>query len=489
MAIDQGFANFTAEGFDGGLVTRFPAHRLGANQSPDAQNFDPTEVGCVKKRKGFIKFTSASTTGNFISGLYGATTSAGTTKILASYGTTLDDITAGAFGTAVSGVTITSDAMVSLKMFNDLFIIANTGGGPYKWSGSGSASSLGGSPPANAKYGEVHKGRFWLSGPGYDYSAAASDPSRVNGSGLNNPELWDTTSNPDNCVSIGFNKGDGYVVNGLCSAGDFMLVSKISNVSGSLEGAIYSIFGSSPFDFVTKKILSYPALSNTAMLAYDNFVVVATPKGVFGINGRNPVRMDDPIWPTYDAIPNKGTIALGRYKKTIRMAYPTSGTTNNAELILDVERGVWGKNTGKAIRVYGNHPDGRLLSGKAGSNVLVWEEENGTTDDSAAINFYWETPDIDFGEANEQKRLHSIFTHAKNTGSISLAVEQYGDGTSRSLGATMNVSTEGPVKRHEADATPANYHRIRVTNNAASEDVTLYRVEAYAEPLQSQSSQ
>jgi len=488
MPIDEGFAQFTAQGFDGGLVTRFPAHRLGANQSPDAQNFDPTEVGCVKKRKGYIKFTGSTQSGNFCSGLFGATTSAGTTKILASVGTALYDITSGTWS-AISGPTITSDTMVSMTMFNDLFIICNTGGGPYKWTGSGATASLGGSPPPNGKYTAVHKGRLWIAGPGYDYSGAASDASRVNGSGLNNPELWDTTTNPDNCVSIGFNKGDGYVVNGICSAGDFMLVSKISNVAGSLEGAIYSIFGSSPFDFVTKKILSYPALSNTAMLAYDNFVVVATPKGIFGINGRNPVRMDDPVWPTYDAIPNKGTIALGRYKKTIRIAYPASGTTNNRELILDVERGVWGLNTGKAVRVYANHPDGRLLLGKAGSSVLVWEDENGTNDDGSAIDFYWETPDIDFADGNAQKRMHSIFVHAKNTGSLSLSLEQYGDGTARSLGGTMNVSTEGPVKRFEADSTPANYHRIRATNNASGQDVTLYRIEAYAEPLQTQSSQ
>lgn len=489
MPTDKDFDQFLAKGLDGGLVTRFPAHRLGSNQSPDAQNFDPTEVGCVKKRKGHIKFTSASTTGNFISGLFAATTSAGTTKVLASYGTTLDDITAGAFGTAVSGVTLTSDTMVAMTMFNDLFIICNTGGGPYKWSGSGSAASLGGSPPANAQYNCVHKGRLWLAGPGYDFSAASSDRSRINGSGLNNPELWDTTTNPDNCVSIGFNKGDGYVVNGMCSGGDFMLVSKISNVAGSLEGAIYALFGSSPFDFVTKKILSFPALSHTAMLPYDNFVIVATPKGIFAINGRNPARLDDAIWPTYDAIPNKGTIALGRYKKTVRFAYPASGTTNNRELILDVERGVWGRNTGKAVRIYGNHPDGRLLLGKAGSSVLVWEDESGTNDDGSAIDFYWETPDIDFGEGNAQKRLHSIYTHAKNTGSYSLSVEQYGDGSAQSLGATMNVSTEGPVKRHEAASNPANYHRIRVTNNAADQDVTLYMVEAYAEVLQTASSQ
>jgi len=489
MPIDKDFAQFTAKGFDGGLVTRYPAHMLLENQSPDAQNFDPTEVGANKKRKGYIKFTSSSQSGNFCSGLFFATTSAGTTKGLASVNTTLYDVTAGNWSTTISGVTITADTMVDIKMFKDLFIICNQGGGPFKWTGSGAAASLGGSPPANAKYACVHKGRLWLAGPGYDYTAAAADESRINGSGLGDPEVWDTTTNPDNALSISLNKGDGYVVNGMCSGGDFMVVSKISNVSGSLEGALYAVFGSSGFDIVTKKILSFPALSHTAMLNYDNFVIVATPKGIFSINGRSVARLDDPIWPTYDAIPSKGTIAIGRYKKTVRVAYPASGTTNNRELILDIERGVWGLNTGKAIRLYANHPDGRLIVGKAGSGVLLWEEENGTNDDGSAINWYWETPDIDAGEPNYQKRMHSLFVHAKNTGSYSISVEQYGDGTARSLGGTMNVSTEGPVKRFEADPTPANYHRIRITNNAADQDVTLYRVESYLEPLQSLSSQ
>lgn len=81
---------------DGGLVTVIPPHALGVNQSPDAQNFDPSSRDGAKKRKGFIKFTDpakAVPTGTFVSGLFGATLSTGTSFILATEGTALHDIT------------------------------------------------------------------------------------------------------------------------------------------------------------------------------------------------------------------------------------------------------------------------------------------------------------------------------------------------------------------------------------------------------------
>lgn len=475
MPIEDRFPDTTAKRLDGGLVTRIPAHALQSHQSPDAQNFDPSEVGACKKRKGFIKFTSpakVTPTGTFVSGLCAAATSGGTAYVLATEGTALHNITGGTWGTTISGATITVDTMVRMFMFNDIFVICNAGGGPYKWTGSGAAASLGGSPPANATGGGVHRSRVFL----YKGTSVLSF------SALSDPEDYTST---DNAGSITINKGDGFVVNGFMSGGDFAVVSKIAPSSGGKEGALYALFGSSPFDFNVKKIASVGAFGQEAMVQYDNMVFVATNRGIFGINGRNWARIDDPIFPTYDAITTKSTVALGRYGKTLRMAYTNPGSsTNDREFIYDVERGVWGKNTGKTNRIYANHPDGRILMGTSGTSILVWEDENGSNDDGAAIDFYWKTPEIQQGHPYTAKRLHAAHFEVSNNITTTLSLDQITDGSSLSWGQTMSTSTDFPSKRFAGKATAGKGHQLKIADNSTNGQTTLYGYGAYIEELQ-----
>lgn len=605
---------FKAEKLDGGLVTRVPAHAILSHQSPEAQNFDPSEVGAVKKRKGYIKFTGAAKgtpTGTFCSGLFAATcgaanvikawqvdvspstfvdettdfnssasgdvlpfpaaeaigdyfavghrvpfsgmtvivstagiggvvaweywngstwtalssvtdtttgftaTASGTAYavtwnvpsdwattslnsttlyyirarvttvystnpvftsgaltginfVLAAEGTTVQDISDGTWNTALTGATITVDTPVRMFIFNDLYVIMNQGGGPYKWTGFTSVSALGGSPPSNARGGNVHRSRAFM----YANSSVLSY------SALSDPEDWTSV---DNAGSITINKGDGFVINGFISGGDFALISKISPSSGSKEGALYALFGSSPFDFNIKRIASIGAWGQEAMIQYDNMTFISTARGIYGVNGRNFARIDDPISPTYDAIPSKGTVAMGRYGKTIRVSYPASGTANNREFIYDIERGVWGLNTGKTNRCYTNHPDGRILMGTSGSSILVWEDESGSSDDSAAINFVWKTPEFVFGNVQMERRLHEAHFHVSNAVTATLTLEQYTNGSAQTWGETMSTSTDFPVKRCMAKGTLGALHQISITDNSTSGQTKIYGVSAYTQ--------
>jgi len=470
MAIEDNKVSVNLGRLDGGLVTRLPAHMIDANQSPSCQNIDPSEHGALKKRKGYIKFTSAAKvtpTGTFVSGLYAAATSGGTAYVLAAEGTVLHDITAGNWSTTVSGVTITVDTMVRMRMFNDKFIICNQGGGPFKWTGSGAAASLGGTPPANARNVEVHRARVWL----------AANTSVLSFSALSNEEDYTTA---DNAGSITINKGDGMVINGIISGGDFLIVSKTAPSSGGKEGKLYVITGSSVFDFSVKKVADVGAVGQEGMVAYDNFVAVATERGVVAIRGREPFKLSEPVDVTYVTIPNKGTIAAGRYKTTLRFAYPATGSQNNRVLNLDVERGVWSNDTGKTARIYANHPDGRLLFGTSGTSILVWEDENGTNDDGSNISMIWDTPDLDFGEWAAPKRLQATDIHAENTGAT-LTLEHLIDGTLQSYSQTMATATEGPVKRMPLHQNiRGKFHRLRISNNSTTA-VTVYQLKCFAQ--------
>lgn len=617
MPIDEDFKLFKAEKLDGGLVTRVPAHSLLSHQSPDAQNFDPSEVGAVKKRKGYAKFTGSakgSPTGTFCSGLFAATsnganaikawqvdispstftdettdfnssaagdvqpfpaaeaigdyfavghrvpfrglnivistagiggviaweywngsawtalssvsdltvgftatasstaysvywtvpsdwattslngttlyyararvtttystnpvftsgTLSGINLVLAAEGTTVQDISDGTWNTALTGATITVDTMVRMFLFNNVYIICNEGGGPYKWTGFTSVSALSGSPPSSARGGGVHRSRAWL----------YSDSSLLSYSALSDPEDWTTA---DNAGSITINKGDGYIINGFASGGDFALISKISPSSGGKEGALYALFGSSPFDFNVKRIASIGALGQEAMITYDNMTFIATNRGVFGVNGRNFARIDDPIQPTFDAIPNKGTIAMGREGKQIRISYPASGTANNREFVYDIERGTWGLNTGKTNRVYTNHPDGRLLMGTSGSSILVWADSTGSNDDGSNINFYWTTPEFCFSNPAYRRRLQAAHIQVSNSITTTLSLEHYINGTAQTWAQTMSTSTDFPVRRYVGTPKTGNLHQIKITNNTSDGQTKLFGIAAYAEEYQ-----
>lgn len=616
MALESSnHSKFEIKGPDGGLYTKKPAHDINANQSPDAQNFDPSEVGRIKKRLGHIKFTASakgSPTGTFCSGLAAATSNAASAKkawqfdesgasyvdettdfnsataadvdpfpaadaindafiigsivpflglniiistqgvagtvaweyyngsswtalssvtdgtvgftaavsatayvvaweypsnwatvavngttayyvrarltgtystnpvlssgslrgrsmVLAAEGTTVQDVSDGVWNTAITGLTVTVDTAVDLVMFNDKFIIANQGGGPFYTTDGVAASALAGSPPANSRYSMVYRNRVFLA-PGTN--------SVVTHSALLDEGDYTTV---DNAGSLTFNKGDGMVVNGMCAGQDFSLISKISPSSNGKEGKLYILYGSSPFDWTVRKIADVGALNHKAMIAYDNFIAIATHRGIYAVQGRYPFKLSDSIDPDWASIPNKGTITAGRYMTKLYFSYPASGTANNREFVIDVEHGRWARNSGKTPRNYAIHPDGRLLFGTSGTSLLVWEAENGVNDDGSAINFYYETPDMFFDTMWSPSQLKMAYVHAKTTPSATITVTHYVDGTADSYSDTMAVATEGPVKKlkHFIE-TRGTMHRLRLTDSSTNGQTEIYSIKAVA---------
>lgn len=397
----------------------------------------------------------------------------GRTFILAAEGSTVQEITNGSWNTAITSTSIVVDTPVDMQMFNNKILLLNEGQDPRYTTDGVASTALAGSPPSKARIGMVHRNRVFLT-PG--------DSSVVTHSALLDEQDYTTT---DNAGSITFNKGDGMVVNGMWSGQDFAIISKVSPASGGKEGKLYILYGSSPFDWLVRKIADVGAVGQRGGIAYDNFVAIATPRGVVGIQGRYPFKMSDPIDTDWTAIPNKGTIAMGRYMTKIYAAFPASGTTNNREYVLDVEHGVWGKNTGKTPSCYTNHPDGRLLFGTSGSSILVWEAEVGANDDGAAIDFYWESPDMFFDEMWSPSRLSWAYLHTKTTPSTTLTITHYVDGTATSYSDTMVTNTEGPVKQLKNFASNrGTFHRIRVRDNSTNGQTEIFSLKATAKGFQ-----
>ena len=228
------------------------------------------------------------------------------------------------------------------------------------------------------------------------------------------------------------------------------------------------------------------------MLNYDGVMIIASAEGVFSLSGRGIANLSRDIQSEYLAIPNKGSICLGRYKNQVWMAYPESGSDNNRVFVLDMALGRWSKYSGNGnIKVMANHPDGTLLTGRASGSLRVDSQAHTTADDGSAINFYWTTPDLSFGSFSRDKIGKLFFVHAKDTGDFDITMTRYLDGElqSDSVAYTFSVQATGNIDRVvERMVLPSGdrnfkFIRFRLTNNAASEDITLFGWSAYADLL------
>jgi hypothetical protein len=139
------------------------------------------------------------------------------------------DAADGNFSDIATGVS--SSGVPSYATFNDTLIISddqNTA--PKKWTGTGSASALGGSPP-NFAFCIEHKGRLFAAGN-------PALPSTLYYSDSFDHEDWAGGGN----ILIGTNDGSG--ITGLASYKDALVIFK-----GPKKGSIHVLSGNSPSDF------------------------------------------------------------------------------------------------------------------------------------------------------------------------------------------------------------------------------------------------
>ena len=477
----------------GGLNTNDPTHMLQNNQTPEAQNFDPSNPLGAARRKGFTEWTdnasTVTTVGTHVSGLLGGTFSDGDIAIMASEGTRLYDLGATAptnWPTPLSGTTIAANEPVRMVMFDDFVCIFNGDGtttnGPYKYNDSAiSVLQSSGSTIDGALGGTLHKQRLYAWG-------VPANPSKMYWSEPGNPEDFHTIAD-DKAGSENVFIDDGTIINGMKSSGDVLWVSKQSADDDGLEGNIFGVFGNSPAESTIKKIAHFSALSQEAMLDYDGVMIIASPEGVFSLSGRGIAMLSRDIQSEYLAIENKGTISLGRHQNQVWMAYPASGSNNNRVFVLDMALGRWSKYVGNGnIRMMTNHPDGSLLTGTASGNNYIHKQVNGEHDNGAGIQFVWETPDLSFGDFSKDKLGKLFFVHAKDTGSFTLTMKRYLDGElqSDSSAYTFSVAAAGDidrvVERMVLPSTDRNskFIRFRLENEEAGGDVLVYGWAAYA---------
>lgn len=464
MGLDAHREAWSMQGFMGGLCTSAPGHALDPDQTPDAENFDPSERFALMKRSGSSSFTGThgSPTGTKVNGLGIFTYDDATARMLAKEGTVVNDVTAGNWTTAITGYTPGDSDKVYFTMYkNKIIITSSARPAPMTLAnGSNAVASLGGSPPS-AIYSCVHKGRLVLAN-------TSSDPSRVYMSALNNEADWST---PNDATNFYVSVSDGMVINGLCSDGDVLYISKQAN--GSSEGALYAVFGDSPLDFrPPRRIAWFGAVNQWAFVPTQSFVVAACPTGLYGLQGTQLILLSEPVNKTWFDLTDaqRAVACVGRYKNQIYLTYPASGSTNTKSLVLDVLLGRWSRYTGHTVNQYATHPDGNLYGGSATTTIRVIKFNTGTDDIGSNISMYWYSHDIDFGDWAADKRIFQFFAHVDSSQARTWTVSYALNGTLGTDQPTLVGNTEGPIKRFKPtqDQTTPRFYRMYLAESSSS---------------------
>lgn len=372
----------------GGLVTNRPPTELEINQSPDLDNIIMMTRG-FKKRLGDSAFCTAMNSGVNVQGLTYYKPVSGTEYMVAVCGDKIykSDALDGTMDEITGGLTVAANQnnIWTFAKLNDLCIgVGGAPNAPFKWSGSGNAAALGGSP-VSGKFCFQMKDRLFIGSP----SAA---PSTIYWSILSNPEDWSGAGSGNSAVVT--NDGDT-LVGGTPLNNNLALLFKERSIH-------HMVVESAPFPIRPLNIgigaCGKMAIANAGGLI---FFVSCEPRA-YVTDGYSVARLSDGVDDIWDGI-NKARIP---YINTIHDPVRnyvhfifSHGTaiTNNYDLIWDINHNCWLRNTtgfdcnvvclASGYRLFGGHTNG-----------IIYEKYKASTYNDAsetapgAVNSYRYTP-------------------------------------------------------------------------------------------------
>lgn len=377
----------------GGLVTSKPLSNLEDNESPNLRNVIITTGKGIQKRNGNSVYNAtAMSSGAPITDVFYYKQSGGTEYLMAIAGSSIfksemdgvmDDIT--------GAVTISSSAnnlWTSFQM-NDLAIfVGGAPNAPIKWSGTGNAAILGGSPPSG-NFGFFHNNRMFIGG-------VSGNLSRIYWSALGDPESWTATGSGNQDIQ----KNDGDTLVGYAKIDtDTVLLFKQNSIH-------QLITRTSPFP-VFPLFTGIGAVGKKAIVVNDGLVYFITPQAKMGITDGKKVidevdipslgNIDD-IWTNLNESRLQyisGTYYSGNGFDHIIWFVSSSGSaTNDLALIWDIRHKCWLRFTsGYKSNSAEQTQSGKLYTGHYNGKIYLQDVESISTDASesspGAIDAYW----------------------------------------------------------------------------------------------------
>jgi hypothetical protein len=495
----------------GGLNDGFDSISIANNEAQDLQNVVFTTGGAIKKRQGFtnINQSAISSTADFTGITFYkqadqdrflvALTSDGATDAIykmdytgSGPDGTWDDITGSL------SLSFSTDNQGDFTIGQDTLIIEDGNGQtpPYKWSGSGNAEALGGSPP-DASMVEYHKNHLFSAGDD-------SNPSRVTFSQFcNNSTAPGCIENYTATDIIDVETNDGQIVRSIKSALDCLYVFK--------DRSIWRVCGEERDTFTLEQMVNgIGTLSNSSVVIINNQFLFTTAEcdvAVYdgGLNVEiistkiegtletlNFDRCDDTVAVAFDD-------ATGDEDYYVAVSGPGSGE-NNLVLVYDTYHKAWTKFSGINANAITTYEVGTL------QRAIAFGDYSGTanrypdtnSDDASAINAYWTSGDIRIKEIPSEKIFHQAQVIVDQEGDYNLEFE-YTVNFTGSTSQSLSLDTPGAVwdsaiydSSIYADESTTiqlvdinktgDFFRWKISNSFASQPVTLKGMRLWVEP-------
>lgn len=389
--------NVELNDFSGGLNTFDPEYISDLNQSPDLDNIIILDKG-FKKRNGDSAWnSSAMVSGSTaVQGLGYIQFNSGTQFLNAVTGTKFftDSGLSGTMTDTTGAITITSgqNNLWTPVSFNNLQIwFGGAPDAPFKYSGTGNAAALGGSPPsANTAFGANNR-IFGLN--------TAANPSRIFWPVLSDPEDWTGTGSGN--ADVAKSDGEGLQC-GIVTGPDTAILFKNSSTH-------LMVLTRQPFPIY--QLQKGIGIAGKNAYAFANGTIYFVTPGLRmksttdGINFQTYPNDINDIWDSINS--NRIQYIQGIYYQPLEwiMFVVSTGTstTNNYLIIWDIERKCFLRcTTGFKSNVLGIVQNRRLFGGHY--NGKMYEKLKATIFSDAsetspgAIDAYWRSPFRNLGE-------------------------------------------------------------------------------------------
>lgn len=403
-----------SEELSGGEVTSIAPHLVGTGEAISSENLDPRDLRGATTRNGRAQHGVDNGSGNAVAGLKAWTRDNGTNFLIARVGTTFYDVSAAAW--ASIGIGGTNNEIFRAAALNDVLAIVVDGLAPQKFSGS-TLSSLGGTPPSEAKYAVIHVSKLWLAGDD-------ANPQKKSFSATNNPE--DFTAAND-AGSITTQDGGGDTIQGLATNRQALLT--------FYRNYTDILLGNTVASFKEERLIDRGLVSKTGAVSAGEVAFFASDDAIYMVAGS---RVSDlttlKFRKTYQDISDKSKISLG--VKGDLLLVVDYGSDN--AYACAYKYGKWAKWTTQGWQVMDTANDQTFYAGvDGGSTTQIWKLDSGSLDGAATITCKWRTPNLGFGWPDAIKNLAAARLHAK-PGMGTITITYYKNGTS--TGSTTDVT-------------------------------------------------
>ena len=358
---------------------------------------------------------------------------------------------------------------------------------PYKWTGSGNAAALGGSPP-NAKYVAFYKNMAFLAGND-------SNPSTLYFSDIGDIENWSTGLSGN----INVETNDGSVITALHVGYDALYIWK--------GRTIFRLTGADKDTFELQRLIADKGtMSNLSVQRVGNDFFFMSSQGeiILYDGGVNIQKISSKIEGTIDAL------AFNRFAYTPAVIYyndyyinatTVAGSTNDTVLVFDTFHLAWTKFDGINANIMFLADDG------VGEDMIVFLDycgfgynyPSGTNDNGTAISASYSTKQFVFPQMTPEKylKLVKVFTNEKGNYNLNIEVrtdyESTGSAYAISLlgsSSTWGTATYGSdewggqnliIGRIEPDK-GEDFFKLRFYNNNVDEPFEIKGFQMFLEP-------